>query len=154
MGEGKKDCRGEARVVFEKLNSWREESNRQFSDIINSHSSSIDRGITDLVSEVSCLQDKLSVTRKERNVLLGTVANLNGEIRQLNAKLIMGLFMAQPLSEPDENIDQNIQEDYMVEVPVKFEQGIERPTILLESDSEEMCTDYEDIACQNDQDQN
>ena len=98
MSEVKKDCRDEARVVFEKLNSWREESNRQFSDIINSHCSSIDRGITDLVSEVSCLQDKLSVTRKERNVLLGTVANLNGEIRQLNAKLIMGLFMAQPLS--------------------------------------------------------
>ena len=134
-----KDCLSEVRVVFEKLASLREESHRQFSDIINSHSGGISDGINTLFAEVSNLQEKLSVVIKERNVLLETVDNLNGEIRQLNSKLTM----AHSLPEPEENHDRHIQEEVgsEVDVPIEVEQDLERPDIDLDIDTEEVFQD-------------
>ena len=83
---GQKDCQREAREAFEKLCSWREQSQNQFTDIINSYSDRISRGISDLVEKVGEQQTELSVIRKERDVLLETVDNLNVEIRHLSAK--------------------------------------------------------------------
>ena len=82
----KKDCQMEAEVLFSKLSSLREESYKQFSNIIQCHSISISEGIRDLTDKVCGLQTELAVVRKEKSVLLETVDNLNGEIRQLNAK--------------------------------------------------------------------
>ena len=65
MSMSGKKCQSEVRAVFEKLTSWRDDSHRQFSDIIKSHSSSISEGINDLVEEVSELKAELSVIRKE-----------------------------------------------------------------------------------------
>ena len=84
----------EAKDLFEKLISWKEESHRQISSTINSLSSNIDIGFQDLVEEVCGIQSELLVLRKERTVLLDTVGNLNSEIRQLNSKL-------RPLSDPE-----------------------------------------------------
>ena len=147
-----KDFQSEIRVLFEKLTSLREESHRQFSDIINSHGGSISDGINDLFAEVSNLQDELSVVRKERNVLLETVDNLNGEIRQLNSKLTM----AHSLPEPEENHDRHIQEEVgsEVDVPIEVEQDLERPGFHLDIDTEEVCQDDEDTFYTHNQDQN
>ena len=83
---GQKDCQREAREAFEKLCSWREQSQNQFTDIINSYSNRISRGISDLAEKVGEQQTELLVIRKERDVLLEAVNNLNVEIRHLNAK--------------------------------------------------------------------
>ena len=63
---GLKDCQSEATEVFVKLRSWREQSQNQFSDIINAYSDSISKGISDLVEKVGEQQTELLVIRKER----------------------------------------------------------------------------------------
>ena len=101
------DSHTEVKYLFDQLKSWREVSQREFSNIINSHSKLIGRhqffmtrinnGINELVEKVTDLEERLSVITNERNDLLGTVDNLSGEIRELNAKLTI----EQPLREPD-----------------------------------------------------
>ena len=107
MDQMSKVCQSEVKVVFEKLSSLREETSRQVSNIIESHSNSISRGIEDMVKGVSNLQAELSVIRKERNTLLDTIVNLNGEIRQL----IQELLIAQSSAKPEEDMTLNIQEE-------------------------------------------
>lgn len=75
------------RDVFEKLISFSEESHRQFSDIIECYGSNLSKGIDELIEEVSDLRAELSLVRQEKTVLIETVGNLNGEIRQLSGKL-------------------------------------------------------------------
>ena len=87
MGAVQRDCQSMVDNLFEKLFSWREESHRQFSDIICSNRGIISEGINDLVKEVNELEGKLIVISKERKVLLETVDNLNGEIKKLNTKV-------------------------------------------------------------------
>ena len=82
----KYECQDEVRDLFEKLSSWRDESEKQITGMINSHSSSISKGISDLTKEVCDLQAELIAIRKERNVLLDTIENLNDEIKHLNKK--------------------------------------------------------------------
>ena len=151
MSMSGKKCQSEVRAVFEKLTSWREDSHRQFSDIIKSHSSSISEGINDLVEEVSELKTEISVIRKERNVLLEAVDNLNGEIRQLTKFPITG-----PLSEGNENVGHQIREEDGSELgaPIKVEQDLERPEIHIETGNEEMCLDNGDISHPNVLEQN
>ena len=43
----------EVRTLFNKLDSWREVSQREFSNIINTHSCGIEKGINDLFEEVT-----------------------------------------------------------------------------------------------------
>ena len=87
MSVTEKDYLVEAKYMFAKLSSWKEESHKCISTIINSHSISISTGIGNLVKEVSGLKDEVSVLKKERTVLLDTVDLLNCEIRKLNANL-------------------------------------------------------------------
>ena len=143
---GKKDCQREVGNLFDKLGSWRDESHKQISDIINFHSSSINKGINDLVKEVGDLQAELSVTKKERNVLLDTVENLNGEIRHLSAKLPV----TQPLPEPEDNLSPDVREEAISDTTEHY---IERPRIESETAKEEECLDYGDIFDENDQQQ-
>ena len=51
-----RDCPRAIKSVFEKLCSWQEESQNQFSDIINTHRGKIVEGINDLVGEVNELK--------------------------------------------------------------------------------------------------
>ena len=78
-------CISRAKDFFNELGSWRDESQKQFSNIIESHNANIIEGISHLVAEVGGLQSQLSMTTKERNVLIETVKNLNDEIRQLKS---------------------------------------------------------------------
>ena len=103
MSLDKTDSLREAQDLLANLNLWKEESHRQVSRIINSHSSSISTGFNTLLEENRSLQIELSVIRKEKAVLLETVDNLNGEISQLNTRL-------QSLPKPKEEKDQDIIE--------------------------------------------
>ena len=94
------DSQTEVRYLFNKLNSWREISQREFSSIINSHSKSISKGVNELIEEVCDLKTKLSIITEERNDLLDKVDNLSGEINQLREKLPR----LQTLQDPLENI--------------------------------------------------
>ena len=77
----------EVKDLFDEFYSLREETHKQFSSIINGRSESINKGINELVQEVSELQAQVSLIAHERNVLLETVSNLNSEIRKLSAPL-------------------------------------------------------------------
>ena len=69
----------EVKQLVGKLMSWREETNKEFSDIIDAHAkSSIKEGFNDLAKEVTDLRIKLSVITQERNDLLKNVNELNG----------------------------------------------------------------------------
>ena len=100
MGDQRKEkCQSEVRHLLEKLSSWREESNRQFSNIIDSHTQNIDKGVNDLAEEVCDLRTKLTIITKERNDLLENVGKLSGENRQLKAVI----HIVQPLPDREES---------------------------------------------------
>ena len=80
-----KDSHRRIRDSFKKLQSWREESLREFSCI----SINVDEGINDLIEENCDLETQLLVATKERNDLIQTVNNLSCEITQLSTKLAM-----------------------------------------------------------------
>ena len=81
------DCLSEVRVVFEKLQSWKEQSQTQFNSIIDSHNASITKGISGLMAEMVDMRAELSITKKEKNILVDTVDRLNNEIKQMKANL-------------------------------------------------------------------
>ena len=91
------DAQSEVGHFLDKLIVWREESHREFSNVLQFHSSSINKGISNLVEEVNDLQVKLSVITKERNDLLETVHNLSDDIRKRSA-----LSSPQAFPGPDE----------------------------------------------------
>ena len=59
--------------MFDQLVDWRNESNRQFSDILEFHRIGISKGMNILVKEVFDLRAELSVIREEKGVLIQTV---------------------------------------------------------------------------------
>ena len=81
------DPQTELRSLFYKLDSWREVSQRQFSNIINSYNSSITKGVNDLVEEVCNLKTELSAITEERNDLIHSVNNLSDEIKKFKNNL-------------------------------------------------------------------
>ena len=70
-------------ALFDKLNTWREESHRDFTNIIDSHKSGIKEGISALVEEVANLQQELSVAKKERNSLIEDVGDLQERLSDI-----------------------------------------------------------------------
>ena len=133
MSNNKNGCLEDANDLFEKLSSWSEESHGQITKIITSHNSSIRKGIRDLAEEVDGLQAELSIIKKERTVLLETVDNLNGEIRQLNAKL-------QPEEEPNHDVVE--AGNYDEEKSNDTQQDQESSGISKEYDDPDINTDY------------
>ena len=126
----------EVKDLFNKFISFREETHKQCSTIINAHS--INKGIHDLVEEVFQLQAQVSIITKERNVLLETISNLNCEIRQLNSKIPV----CDALSEAEETL--NDSEEDNSDTNVHF---VERNTIPNENHNEDesvRCDDVED----------
>ena len=105
----KQNCGREAKGLFDKLMTWKEESQRQISNILETHGSNIQNGIHDLEEQVSSIQAELLVLRKERTVLLETVEYLHGEIKQLNSKLL-------PLPEDDKELETPVAENLDAEV--------------------------------------
>ena len=105
---GHKGCLSLARDLFNELGSWRDESQIQFSNIMNLHNSNIIKGIGDLVAEVSTLQSQLSITSNERNILMETVKNLSDEIRQLKSEFSITTNERNTLIETVENFSDEI----------------------------------------------
>ena len=101
--EGQIDFQSKVGYFFNQLISRRDESHQQISDIINYHNNAIKEGINNLVKKVSYLEEELSFIRKERNVLLETVENLNSEIRHLSAKI--------PTTPHEDIVNHDITED-------------------------------------------
>ena len=79
---------------------------------VDSHSSSINKGLDNLAREVCGLQAKLEVITKERDDLLDTVNDLRGEIGRLNAKPLPTIqpFQLWPLPELKPNHSQDLQD--------------------------------------------
>merc|ERR1712018_586630 len=102
--EDSMDSQSEIGHFFQKLSIWRDESHKEFSNIITFHSSSISKGINDLVEEVSDLKAELSIITKERNDLLETVHNLSSDIRKRSVEL------PNPQPEPKEIHSNDISE--------------------------------------------
>ena len=128
--DGQREFQSKVGNFFEQLSSRRDESYKQISDIINSHNSAIKEGIGNLVKKVSDLQDELSIMRNERNVLLETVENLNGEIRHLNAKMSIT---------PSENIinqDITMDEETELQMPKTVVHDLESADVKIEADEE------------------
>ena len=108
--------------LFMKLNSWKENSQRElstfmfntyadFSNIITSQSTIIDKEINSLVEQVGDLKGKLSIMTQERNDLKETVVKLSIRNRKLCAQLEENLFNnSQENSVSGEN-DRETEED-------------------------------------------
>ena len=80
----------EVNDLFKNINSWRDESQRQLSIIVDSHANSINEAIKNVVKEVSEIKSQrsqLSAIVKERDDLQETVNNLNAYIEHLSAKV-------------------------------------------------------------------
>ena len=89
--------------LYSRLDSWKkelsclwEESQRHFSNIIESHCNRIAKTINEFQDDACQLQAQLSVVSKERNDLLETVDNLSSKIRLLSSKS----HVMQPLQDP------------------------------------------------------
>ena len=67
-----------------KLHSWREESQRELSNIMNSQGTIIGKGIENLVEELSDIKAQLSIITQERNDLLETVESLNVKLQSFS----------------------------------------------------------------------
>ena len=137
MSKGKKDGQSQVRHLIEKLTSWRDESHIQMSNIISSHSGSIDKGFDDVVEEFSELQAQVSILRKERYVLLETIHNMNGEMRQMSAEVLKWIFYSSE-----------------VDIPYIKEECVESPRVQSETDDEARCVAYGDILDQSTHTQN
>ena len=88
MSNGQSDGQIDVGDMFGKLMEWRSESNRQFMDILDSHRSSISKGMNNLVEEIFELRGELSVIRKEKAILLEAVDDMKSERRQMSAKTL------------------------------------------------------------------
>ena len=118
VSKGLNDTQSEVRNLFKKLSSWKEESQRELSDIINGCTYNINKGIKDLVEEVCDLKTQLSLKTEECNDLLETVDKLNGEIRHMSDG-----FKAQPTPKPEGNHIRNSQENDAHEVEMEDKDG-------------------------------
>ena len=136
----------EVRNFFNNLSSWREVSQRHFSNIIESHSNTISEAINDLVEEVSDLKAQLSVITKERNDLVKTVDSVNIEKKQLREKLLL----IQGLAESGEN-DAREEERIPVDIIDGGEQGQDNSRISNENEEQ---VDTEDFGQTVEQDDN
>ena len=105
VDNSKRYCQSEVKYLLQQLRSWREESNRQFSNIIDSQTSNINKGINDLADEVGDLKTKLAVITQERNNLVRNVKKLSGENRNLKATI----HIVQPTPDLEENEKQGNQ---------------------------------------------
>ena len=94
MSELLKESKIEVGNLFKKLASWskeREESQKQFSDMVLTYNTNITEGINDMAKGLKgfCdMQAQLSAMRTERDNLLAMVNNLNDEVKDLSDKLV------------------------------------------------------------------
>ena len=89
--ESERDLQMEVNDLFKNINSWRDESQRQLSIIVDSHANSINEAIKNVVEEVSEIKSQrsqLSAIVKERDDLQETVNNSYAYIKHLSASSV------------------------------------------------------------------
>ena len=131
LTEGQRAFQSQLKDLINNLSSWRDESHRQISNIISSHSRTVDKGINDIFLEISDLQAQVTDLIKEKKALLETVNILNNEIRQISVKLLS--------AEPETSEFNGSLEDV---IDIK-EECIEPPTIQSELNEGKNSTDNE-----------
>ena len=92
-------CHTKMRFFLEQLKTWREDSDMQLTRVIDSHTSSINKGMDDLVEVVDNLQAKLSAITKEKDKLILDINML----REENKKLKDVIQIVQPRPNLHEN---------------------------------------------------
>ena len=130
MSKNQHDSQGEVRDFFGKIMLWRNESQREFLNIVDTHSNIINEAMCSLVEEVSDLKAQLSVTRKERNKLIETVKNMSRKIQK-----------QQPDNEELQNLDSR-EVGYLK----NEETGIKRLLVGYEDEDIEHHGDISDVA--------
>ena len=131
--KGQRDCQSQVSDLIERLTSWKDESHRQMSNILSSQSININKRFKDLVEEFSVMEVQISELRKERNVLLETIHDLNYEIKMMRARL--------PLTGTEEP---SIKDGSLMDVIYIKEECLESPRINTTTDNEEENIDYQD----------
>ena len=109
------------RYLFGRLNSWREESQKEFSNIVNSLSSGMDKELCNLLKEVSDLQEKLSAITEERDNLVETVENMGREMTRMQTKM----SSLNTLLDPDDSLYEGNQENDCHEIQDPYDAEIE-----------------------------
>ena len=132
MSIDQKDCLKEAKDFFAKLNSLKEESHQHISSIIDSYSSIIITGISDLLEEVCGLKDEVSSLKKEKNLLLETVESLNGEIRKLKENLESEIEPKEELDNKFSKVEKN--ENEILKYPA---QDLESPSTNIKRENKD-----------------
>ena len=132
MTKSKESNDTKGKELFMRLRAWKEESNRTFFNILRAYCRDIDKGMQDLA-------DELSEVKQEKDVLLETVDDLHGEIRQLNAKL--------QWSEPGKIPEEDTQEIYNYdEQTFLTENDPGREKISSAYDDQEKTTNFETLS--------
>ena len=141
------ECKNDVGDLFEKLNSWKEESQSEFStfmfntyaefsNIISPKRAIIEKGIESLVEELSAVKAQLSIRTQERNDLYETVENLSCQNKKLCDKL-------------EENLRDNMQDigGSAVNNPETTEQDSEEPSMSSnDNDPEDNCGEIGEIS--------
>ena len=129
-----KECQSQVNDLFTKLNNWKVQSQRefsnvlldtfaQFSNIIDYQSAEIGQGIGSLVEEIDDLKAQLSIMTQERNDLRETVQDLSGRCVQ-----------------SEENVNKSGHSEDTNDT-AESENGIEIETSM---DTSDLCQGYQD----------
>ena len=110
MPQAQDDCPSQVLDIIKELSVWKDESHKQMSIIMSSHSSIVNKGFNDIGLEFSNLQAKVTTLTKERSVLLNTIQNLNNQITQMGTKLRLTESEAQDLDRSQTD-DTGIEEE-------------------------------------------
>ena len=109
----------ELQYFLEELGSWRrerEESQKQLDSLIDSYSSSIKRGIDNLIVQVGDLQAKNNLITEENSKLLVIINKANAEIEHPNDKIV---------PDPNENSSKEAGEENGGETPSTIKEKFE-----------------------------
>ena len=92
-------CHTQIRFFLEELKTWREDSDTQLTRIIDSHTSSIGKGMNDMIEVVSELKSKLLAVTQEKEELMVDNKMLRNENKQLKDVI----HIVQPRSNHQQN---------------------------------------------------
>ena len=112
MTKGQKECHSKVDEFISNLSSWKDESYRHMSDIMSSQNASINNSFNELAKEFSDLLAQVSELQKEKKVLLETINNLNGEIRNMSTQVSLKEAEVAESDVPLMEI-QELKEEYM-----------------------------------------
>ena len=138
--------------LFTKLNSCikeRETSQKWFHNLLSSYSGNINKGMNDLIDEVSYLQTQLKQMTRERDDLLVDVEKFCGEIEDLKAKMPHDPLMTRgEKSEHNEDADcedTNVLQEKLTKAEEHHERNIAQEGFGMTNMKEPMKNTHKDV---------